>query len=159
LRRAIFLAPLAPLALGAGISSAGVIEVEGGISAYIVPPPPEATIKGSPPEGPYNPGPFYGPEPLTLAFLACCAVDPTGGTISFAWDLNYNGVTLTQVATGPGPVSKTYPDGPATHVVAPRLTSTRGATNLIRSKCELHGPVDRAEATRLAASAGHGRGS
>ena len=118
------------LTAGSALGRAGIIDVEGVVRLYIRPVP-TSIILGGPIGGPYAPGPFTGNEPFTIAFVAANAIDPNGGSLTFQWNFTYDGYTFVTDATGPGPVSHTYPDGPTTCLVALRLTSTSGAEAII----------------------------
>jgi hypothetical protein len=63
--------------------------------------------------------------------MACCVEDPSGGTVTFEWDFEYDGTTFTPDATGAGPVLHTYQDGPKQTYLGLRLTSSSGAEAII----------------------------
>ena len=69
--------------------------------------------------------PDNGPVPLAVTFDTAGSADPTGGTLTFAWDLDGDGAY--DDATGPT-ATRTYADrGDVT--VGVRATSTSGASN------------------------------
>ena len=116
---------LLALLLGTGLGQAGVVEVEGVVHLHICELP-TAVILGGPAGGPYAPAPFSGSEPFAIEFMAGSPVDPTGGSLTLEWDFTYDGSTFVPEAVGPGPVSHTYADGPASEYVALCLSSTSG---------------------------------
>ncbi|MBI4337097.1 MAG: DNRLRE domain-containing protein [Chloroflexi bacterium] len=119
------------LAPALGLGRAGIIDIQGTMRLYILPQP-YALVKAGPVGGPYSIGPFAVSEGSPIEFLAWGASDPSGGTLTFEWDFDYDGVNFTSDATGPGPVQYTYPDGPRAATVALRLTSSTGAIALCK---------------------------
>ena len=66
-------------------------------------------------------GPYSAREGQTVA-LEATGADPEGGVISFAWDLDGDGIFETPGASG----SLTFDDGPATHAVGVRADDAAG---------------------------------
>ncbi|MBI2916545.1 MAG: DNRLRE domain-containing protein [Chloroflexi bacterium] len=123
---------LVVLALGAGsgVGGVGVTDVEGQVRVYIRPGI-TGIIKGGPVGGPYSNGPFFAKEAQPFSFIACCVVDPTGGTVTLEWDFDYDGSDFVTRATGAGPVTYNYGDGPGDYVVALRLSSPSGGVSMV----------------------------
>ncbi len=92
-------------------------------------------LEEPPPPPPLSPqavlgGPFTVDEgsQITLDGRASSAAG-SANIVSYEWDFNYNGQTFNVNATGPV-VTTSYPDGPATAIVALRVTDNRGASHL-----------------------------
>ncbi len=118
------------LGVGSGFGGVGVTDVEGQMRVHIRSGV-EGSIKGGPVGGPYAAGPFLVGEGSTLAFVACCVVDPTGGPVTMDWDLDYDGHEFVSRASGPGPVTRLFRDGPGDYVVALRLSSPNSGVTLV----------------------------
>jgi PKD repeat protein len=74
-------------------------------------------------------GPYSLNEGGQVVFDGRGSKDPDGTITTYEWDFNYDGRTFHNEATGPI-VSRQYPDGPATVVVALRVTDNAGASQI-----------------------------
>ncbi|MDP6451947.1 MAG: DNRLRE domain-containing protein [SAR202 cluster bacterium] len=116
---------LLALVVGGGIGRAQITEIQGEMRVGIVPNP-VALILGGPVGKPYLPGPFFGVEPLSLEFVACCVADTSGEDVTFEWNFDYDGMAFEIDAVGPGPFAITYPSAESNKLVALRLTPETG---------------------------------
>lgn len=71
--------------------------------------------------------------------------DPDGKIVKYEWDFNYNGSAFNVDATGPNPTTR-YPDGPATIIVALRVTDDRGASRLATTRVTVENVAPTADA-------------
>jgi PKD repeat protein len=74
-------------------------------------------------------GPYIVDEGSWVAFDGGKSKDPDGRIVQYEWDFNYDGRTFIADANGQT-VSHSYPDGPATIVVALRVTDNKDASQL-----------------------------
>lgn len=116
---------LLALVVGGGIGRAQITEIEGEMRVGIVSNP-VALILGGPLGKPYQPGPFFGIQPLSMEFVVCCVADTSGQDVNFEWNFDYDGLVFDADAEGPGPFAITYPNAPFETVVALRLTPDSG---------------------------------
>jgi PKD repeat protein len=65
--------------------------------------------------------------------------------VKYEWDFNYNGQTFNVNASGPI-VSASYPDGPATAIVALQVTDDRGASHIAAAQVTVHNVAPIADA-------------
>jgi hypothetical protein len=121
---------LLALVVGGGIGRAQITELEGEMRVGIVSNP-VALILGGPLGKPYLPGPFFGIQPLSMEFVACCVADTSGQDVTFEWNFDYDGLVFNADAAGPGPFAITYPNAPFETVVALRLTPDSGDSVIV----------------------------
>ncbi len=76
-------------------------------------------------------GPYSTAEstPITLDASASTDAEQATATLSFAWDLNYNGVTFDVDTTGRNP-SVSFPDNFSARTIALRVTDSQGAFHI-----------------------------
>jgi len=68
---------------------------------------------------------------VTLSGLASSDPDQSAGSLTYAWDFDYDGVTFDVNATGSTPVfSAAGIDGPATRTIALQVTDAQGASHI-----------------------------
>jgi PKD repeat protein len=90
-------------------------------------------------------GPYTLDEGSWVAFDGGKSKDPDGSIVQYEWDFNYDGKTFVADANGQT-VSHSYPDGPATFVVALRVTDNKGASQLGTAQVQVRNVAPMVEA-------------
>ncbi|MDB5357034.1 MAG: uncharacterized protein JWN24_3487 [Phycisphaerales bacterium] len=77
-------------------------------------------------------GPYSVNEGSSIALSGAGSTDPDSETLTYQWDLNYNGVTFNPTVTGVSPTfSAAGLQGPASRTIALRVTDLLGAPSTI----------------------------
>jgi PKD repeat protein len=78
-------------------------------------------------------GPSTVKEGELVTFDGSGSTDPDGSIVKYEWDLDYSNGVFSASATG-RTVSISYPDGPATAIIALRVTDDSGASDIATSQ-------------------------
>jgi PKD repeat protein len=89
-------------------------------------------------------GPYTVNEGSLVTFDGSGSRDPDGSIVKYEWDLNYDR-TFTVDAIGQT-VSTRYPDGPATTIVALRVSDDKGASQVATTQVKVENVAPMAEA-------------
>ncbi|MCB0208612.1 MAG: PKD domain-containing protein, partial [Anaerolineae bacterium] len=85
-----------------------------------------------PPQAVLN-GPYTVKEGSALSVNGNGSYDPDGQITQYEWDFDYNGSTFSRDASGPS-VSIPYNDGPASSLIALRVTDNKNASRIATAK-------------------------
>ncbi len=90
-------------------------------------------------------GPYYVDEGSLVTFDGGASKDPDGSITKYEWDYAYNGSDFVADSVGQT-ASTSYPDGPATVVIALRVTDDKGATTIATTQVQVKNVAPTAEA-------------
>jgi PKD repeat protein len=90
-------------------------------------------------------GPYTADEGSLVNFDGSGSKDVDGKIAKYEWDFNYDGKTFAADAAGQA-ASTRYPDGPATIVIALRVTDDRGASHVATAQVQVKNVAPAVEA-------------